>query len=38
MVIYVGLGLPLWIEVVRVIVVNTALLAEHGECWLPTRD
>ena len=38
MVIYVGLGLPLWIEVVRVIVVNTALLAQHANVGFPTRD
>jgi sterol desaturase/sphingolipid hydroxylase (fatty acid hydroxylase superfamily) len=35
MVIYVGLGLPLWIEVVRVIVVNTALLAQHANVGFP---
>jgi sterol desaturase/sphingolipid hydroxylase (fatty acid hydroxylase superfamily) len=33
--VYVGLGLPLWIEVVRVIVVNSALLAQHANVAFP---
>ena len=32
---YLVLGLPLWIEVARVIVVNTALLAQHANVAFP---
>ena len=33
--VYLALGLPLWIEVVRVVVVNTVLFAQHANVAFP---